>query len=293
MKETTKSFLNLFFNPGETICVSDSEYGYHSIEQSEIGGEIKLISPSSKVSDRVILEGDINLIALNPIKGFRDDVSVTSFRSFLVEMDGESLQDQVKYVKEMEMPYSVCVFSGNKSMHFGIVLDQDMPSEEIYRVLAEWILNIMKKADQVTKNPSRSIRFPGNKRKNGRELIQSMIELKQRVSYNKLSEWLNKYPEENPTLKHMMERAKRPIYSLNIDSIPVWVMDKITKGIDPSRGRNNEWSSIAFSLAKAGYSYEEMRGYLEPFFEPDVDFKTKEWLNILKSAHRKVMKEIR
>ncbi|WP_214676866.1 hypothetical protein, partial [Escherichia coli] len=85
-------------------------------------------SPKEDKDVRFIKEDRINLIAINPIKGWRRDDQVTAFRTFLIELDDGSLEEQSKYVKEMDMPFTACIFSGNKSLHFAITLDQDLPT---------------------------------------------------------------------------------------------------------------------------------------------------------------------
>ena len=94
VKETTKTFLNLFFNEGEGICVSDCNGGYHSVEQEL--DKVTLISPTEGKDPRDITEDDINLVAINPVSGWRRDKNVTAFRSFLIEMDEGSIPEQKK-----------------------------------------------------------------------------------------------------------------------------------------------------------------------------------------------------
>jgi hypothetical protein len=171
MHETAKQVFNLMFRPGETVCVSPNKFGYHSIPlENAINGPVVLVPTADSVAKRGLvfedaierIESDkVILCALNPIKGYRDDLSCTAFRNFLVEMDTGSIDDQLAYIKKLGMPYSAAIFSGNKSVHFLLSLDKDLPSENVYRALAEWILNIVTLADQNTKNPSRSIRVPG------------------------------------------------------------------------------------------------------------------------------------
>lgn len=167
MKEVHKEFLNLLFDKEETICVSDCAGGYHSISQDDLLGDITLVSPKVEKLDRTIKASDINLVAINPINGFRRDKEVTAFRTFLMELDEGSLSEQKKYMDTMEVPYSICIFSGNKSLHYGIVLDKPLANKAIWSQINLWILNILKQADQQCKNPSRSIRFPGNIEKMG------------------------------------------------------------------------------------------------------------------------------
>ena len=87
MTKISSDFLGLLFNPGETICVSPNKFGYHSVPLTSIDQGIHLISPREDKAPITIAEKDINLVAINPINGFRRDANVTSFRSFLVEVD--------------------------------------------------------------------------------------------------------------------------------------------------------------------------------------------------------------
>lgn len=289
MKETTEKFLNLFYKEGEHVCISHDGYGYHSIPQGDLDKVITLKSPNEKVKDQEIVENEILLASINPVDGYRRDENVTAFRSFLVEMDDGSLKDQMDYIKDIGMPYSICVYSGNKSLHFGIVLDEDIPTIDIWRDIAEWILNIVTKADSQTKNPTRSIRFPGNVRKDGKGKMQEMIDFKGKVRSSQLSSWLNKYEDKNPAKIRLNNMKKRkPVKKVN--GIPKWVVDKLENGIDESNGRNNEWFAIAMELAKAGYTGDEMISYTEGYFSPERDFTQREWESIMKYAHQRAMR---
>lgn len=279
MKELSKEFLNLFFNKDETICVSDCQGGYHSIKQEL--DEINLISPKEDKEDRKIKESDVTLVAINPIKGWRRDENVTAYRTFMVECDDMSLEDQYKYIKSMEFPYSYCCFSGGKSLHFGLVLDKDIPSEEIYRHTSQWILNILEKADSNTKNPSRSIRFPGNIRKNtGKE--QKLVEMKGRVSLEVLSEWLNRYPSKVP--KPMVKKHKNT-GSANIKGIGEWAKKALVEGVHNMEGsRNQTWMAIGCEFAMNGFDLDDTIHHLSRYFEEQNDFREREWADAVKSG---------
>lgn len=289
MRESTKQVLDLFFKKGETICVSHNDYGYHSVEQDSLNGAIEQISPKEDRDPEYINEEDICLMAINPINGFRRDENVTAYRSFMVEIDDGPLADQMKYIKDSGLPYSICVFSGNKSLHFGIVLEQDLPSEDLWRDVAEWILNILDKADPMTKNPTRSIRFPNNIRPNGKKQLQKLLEFNGKVKYSELAKWLQKHPKANPAEKRKHERVSIP---RTVGGIPQWVLDKLQFGIDESKGRNNEWFSIAMELAKSGFDSDEMIGYCEEFFTPDRDFTLSEWKTIMRHAHKRALRKL-
>ena len=149
MDPTGQSLLKLLFNEGETICVSNNEFGFHSIPlESALDGEVELLSPNDKVSLTHCHSSDLILAAINPINGFRRDSNVTAFRSFLVEIDIGTIKEQVNTIAHIKMPFSSQVFSGNKSVHTIITLDSDLSSEKNYRFTAEWILNIVTSADK-------------------------------------------------------------------------------------------------------------------------------------------------
>jgi hypothetical protein len=281
MRKVTKDFLNLFFNKGETICVSDCQGGYHSISQEELEGDIRLVSPKEGKKDRFTREEFVKLVAINPIKGWRRDDNTTAYRTFLVECDDMSLEEQYDYIHNMGFPYSYCCFSGNKSLHFALVLDRDIPSESIYRHTAEWILNILEKADQMTKNPTRSVRFPGVFRQDtGKE--QRLVHMKKRISLDELGRWLNKHPHKAPT---PMVRRPRNFGKFNMEGVGGWAKDKLMEGVHNLDGsRNQTWMSIGCEFAMNGMSLDETIHHLNRYYEEQPDFKEKEWLDAVKNG---------
>jgi hypothetical protein len=260
-----QAFLNLLFNPDEEVCATSNKYACES-------------SPVSSIKCKP------ELIAINPIKGWRCDEDVTAYRTFLVELDYGPLQEQHEYVKSLDMPYSVCVFSGNKSLHFGIVLKQDLPSEEIYRFIGKWILNIVDKADQVTKNPSRSIRFPGHIRNGIRE--QKLLEIKDRVEVEELYKWLNRYPDKKPQPRAKNNKPRN--ITADIANLPGWVIKILQDGVPEGKSRNQTWFGIGYEMYCAGFDEDTTIETLEPFYTEENDFRYKEWhdtvLNGLKKA---------
>lgn len=284
MKEVSKEFLSTLFDEGEEICISHDGYAYKSLPQDSLNGPITLISNNPNVKPRSISENDITLVAINPITGPRNDQSVTAYRSFLIECDDGSLEDQLKYVEDSGMPYSVCVFSGNKSLHFGIVLDEPYTHESIWRTVNEWILKIMSRADQQTKNPSRSIRFPGNVRKDGRGLRQVLIKNKGRVKKTDLNIWLNKHIDKKPK-KVKAKSQKGGI--VDVTNIPDWIRDYWDNGVTTER--NKTWFSIACWFAeKDNFDAERFIEYWDNVFVEEYDFTRQEWETTVKSAFKRI-----
>lgn len=281
MHESGKKLLSLMFRQGETVCVSHNKYGYHSIPlEKALDGELTMVSPNPDYEFEKIKSTDVKLVALNPIKGFREDLNCTAFRNFMVEMDYGPLKEQLEYAQKIGLPYSACVFSGSKSLHFLISVDQDLPSEKVWRMFAEWILNVATAADPNTKNPSRGLRVAGAEREPGKK--QVMVDWRGQTKLADLVAWLSKYPGAKPK-----EPEKRVISgTADFSKLKPWVPQRLANGLRSDQGRNKQWFSIACEFALAGYSEDDTIEMLTEYFNPDRDFKEREWLTSIKSAFK-------
>lgn len=264
MNQEVKDFLQTLYNPEEEVCWSTNEKATYSTLQ-----------------DKIDLE-NTQLIAINPIKGKRNDVNVIAHRTILVELDEGTLPEQWQYVQRMEMPFSVCIFSGNKSLHFGITVDEDFLSYDVYYWVAQWILNIMALADPNTKNPSRSIRFPGVQRKDGKKKKQDLFINNGRISKKKLYEWLRKFPKLEPK-----EYEEREVVLNEKDalSLPDWVFRVLQRGVIEG-SRNRQYFAVGCEFFKAGYSLEEAKDRIVQYVEFDKDFKEPELFSTIVSAYQ-------
>lgn len=282
MHKTGQDLLNLMFREGESICVSDSKYAYHSVYlNSALSDSVKLVSPNPEYGIKEVNTNTLTLVALNPITGWRNDESVTAFRNFLIEMDYGPLPQQLAYVKKIGLPYSAAIFSGNKSLHFLISLDTDLKSEKMWRTMAEWTLSIATAADQNTKFPSVQIRIPGAYREPGKR--QLIVENRGPTSRKDFIAWLSKYPNAKPKVEE-----KRVINGeADFSKLKKWVPQRLANGnIGAKYGRNKEWYAIAYEFAICGYNLENTMDVLSGYFIPDRDFKEKEWKTTIKSAFK-------
>ena len=278
------------FRPGETVCVSHNQYSYHSIPLGNaLDGLATLVPTSDSATKRKLtLEQSIEKIdtgqlifcSLNPIKGYREDINCTAYRNFLIEVDYGPLKEQLAYIKNIGLPYSAVVFSGNKSLHFLVSLDQDLPSEDVYRLFSEWTLNVVSLADSKTKNPSRMIRIPGAYREPKKKQI--LVELKGKTKLDSLVTWLNKYPNSKPAGREKRTPSENP----NFNNIKPWCVDLLVNGLKPDKGRNQQWYSIAMEFCLSGYSEDDTVGVLSQFFISDRDFKEREWKTCIRSAFK-------
>jgi hypothetical protein len=290
MNENGKKMLSLMFRKGERICCSPDKFGYHSIPlENAMSESITLVSPNENIPIVTMPSDSIVLVALNPMKkGFRTDENCSGYRNFLVEIDGISTMDaQIDYIKRLGLPYSAMVWSGSKSLHTLISLDTDLPSEKTWRMFAQWILSIAGLADQQTKNPSRSIRIPGNiRRETGNE--QKLVEFKGPVKLIQLVDFLKKHMEAQPK-----EPEKRTVHpNANFNGIRKWCLDLLEEGLKADRGRNNQWYAIAYEFALSGYTEDETIQILGNYFTSERGFKEREWLVTIKSAFKHAYEEM-
>jgi hypothetical protein len=185
------------------------------------------------------------------------------------------------YVKKLGLPYSAAIFSGNKSIHFLVSLSEDLPNEKIWRMFAEWILNIVTLADSKTKNPSRSIRIPGVWREPTK--LQRLIEIKPAITQKQLAAWLAKHPEAKP----QPYVKRQPSEKADFGQIAPWVIDKLKNGIDVTKGRNQQWYGIACEFYLSGFSLDATMDVLSEYFTPERDFKEREWKTTIASAFKR------
>jgi len=287
MNDNQKKFMKLLFNEGETVCVSHNKFAFHSIAQDELfNDKVLLISNNEKAKPHSVLFEDINLVSVNPVAGYRNDANCTAYRSFLIEVDNMDLSIQRQYIEEeIKLPFSSCIFSGNKSYHYVVSLDEPLPNIEMYNFFAQWILNICSHADQQTKNPSRATRFPDNIRNDGRN--QDVVHIGSRISQEELFRWLYQWEVRKPIQRSRpLENFSRHFHN----TVPPWVQEDLKNEI--TTNRNTTWFKHACSCFKNGWSLEDLIIELEPHFQPEFDFTKKEWLGVLKSAYKKTNRDV-
>lgn len=281
MNDQAKSLLKLMFDENDTICVSDSKFAYHSVPyKTVISEEIPLVSSNEKVPVKKVQSDKLILVSLNPINGFRSDANCYKFKNFLLELDYSDLKSQKEYIERLGIPISACIYSGNKSLHFLISLSKSLPSEKVYRFFSEWILNVATLCDSNCKNPSRSIRLPGNIRPDTGKM-QTLEEIRGTVELEDLIKWLNLHPDSRPKERPVRKMAEKP----DFEKVSSWVKEMVYSGIKPPN-RNKKWFSAAVEFALSGYEESDTIQILGNYFEPEADFKEKEWKTAIKSAFK-------
>lgn len=182
---TTLEFLQTLFNEGEKVCYSSTPFGTFAW------------SLESWRPDDVYF-------SINPLLGARADSNVGAYRNILLEFDSISLDEQKEIIKEI--PYSTLVYSGGKSLHAIISLSQPCETPQSYRMLVERIYKKYPQADKANKNPSRFSRLGGQFRPDT-EKLQTILDLRPRLTTEQLEKWLGPEPVELPKpRKHRRQR---------------------------------------------------------------------------------------
>jgi len=172
-----EEYLEALFDAEEFVCSADNPF-------------------ETKVTKLEGVSRDDAYITLNPLRGesSRADKNTDKFRNFLVEFDDLILDKQLLHVEEIGMPFTTCVFSGNKSFHFVISLQDPLQDRKEYDRLVRWLYAAVPDADPSCKNPSRFTRLGGGTHKNGTK--QDIEQLRGRVSQEELVAWLSSRCEQ-------------------------------------------------------------------------------------------------
>lgn len=170
-------------------------------------------------------------LVINPMRfgSTRSIENITKFRSFLVEMDNHTIDEQKQIIKDKGMPWSTAVYSGGKSIHFIISLETPVTGEE-YRRIARKIYDAMEikslKEDQGNKNASRFSRCPNAFRRNKRA-YQHLLKVNGRIPNQVLFDWfdLMGIKEENYIKKEVIVK-EIPVGSIEADVKEKWATVK-------------------------------------------------------------------
>ncbi len=152
----------------------------------------------------------------HPDVGRRAGVNVTTFRSFLIECDKGSLDEQREYIDRLQIPYCMATYSGSKSIHFVVSLQNDVTSEE-WVAAAERLAVLIKGADRkALTDRVRFSRMPSHIRKDkGREQSLVFLDINRRPTLEDLNKMLDYRGANVPTYKRIL--GPRKIYSRTDD----------------------------------------------------------------------------
>jgi hypothetical protein len=126
----------------------------------------------------------------------RADVNVVKHRNILLEMDGYSIDEQKEIIKNSCLPWSTAVYSGGKSIHFIISLQEPLSAKD-WKSLVSRVHRHIPQVDKACKNASRLSRCPGVFRKD-KQKEQLLLRVKTRVSFKEVDDVLNSFGIEEP-----------------------------------------------------------------------------------------------
>lgn len=245
------------FDDDELVCISENCYG----------------TALKNIPD--IFHTSYNFVSINPMHTKRADANVTCFRNILLEFDSIAPHEQLEIITNI--PHTTVVWSGGKSYHCIISLQEPCKTREEYDQLVRAIYNKVPQVDKSAKNPSRFTRAPGVYRENGQE--QTLVHVKTRVHRAELDAWLGPVKEESKS----RELKKRLPLQLSLSTYKFLSNGCYGEGT----GRNNMLFTAACDMCRASYSLSEAISMLLPC----TDLREAEAIRTINSAYRTVKRD--
>lgn len=227
----SKNYLKLLIDDGEGFCAGNF-YETKIKNCLDATPEFISINPLSNSKDHAYF---LNEEKYSEDRPRRADLNVTSFRNFLFEIDVLPLDDQLKIFKSSKIPFNSLVFSGGKSIHAILSLEDGLSLDphtiigvdsykEVWERMAAQINrearilgydpSVKSFVDSSCKNPSRFTRFPGFLR-NG-EMEQSQIFLSPiRLDHENFYSLLDSCPRVLKRRKSSVEKPEDVVYNYN------------------------------------------------------------------------------
>lgn len=197
--KSKKDFYNILFDKGEGIAyqTDHGEFGtdsfyktnkvlVHNEDQDEYNFDYQYycINPIHPTVDNCHNEGD-------DYKPRAKICNVTSFRNFAIEFDDDTLSEQKRKLGIAKPPISAVIFSGSKSLHTPIALEEGVTEDEysaIFEAIKQTLLKFDLKLDKQCKNPNRLTRAPFQLRHDNR-VEQTLLGSRKRVPNQNLFDW--------------------------------------------------------------------------------------------------------
>ena len=222
------NFFKVLFDEGDSICAGSMYTSDVGPICSAPGPEFFSVNPLALDRDHLHFLKD----SYDENRGRRADMNVTSYRNFVFEMDSIPVDDQLAIYEACRIPFSTLVYSGGKSVHAVLSLEEPLDVEphtqdgvmyykKVWERLAAAIDWDAKAAgyslpdgkpsfvDSACKNPSRFTRFPNSIRNNGEE--QSLLMVGSRISNGDFGDLLVNCPKVFKSLSYEMNVPEKEI----------------------------------------------------------------------------------
>ncbi len=216
---------------------------------------------------------------INPItKGkTRSIKGVQHFRNFMFEIDNDEsgntvpLQKQKEIITEAGLPWTTCVYSGGKSLHWIVSLATPLNDAIEYRIWWKMMVSILNKTanklgydlvfDNNVKDPSRFSRCPNTIRSNGKK--QELISVRERRTEHEILKW---FSDNNITFEEFTPKpSKFDISEVNENANDEERFEYITKVLmrnqEYVKGNMNAWQFTFARLCRRTGMAEDMTRY--------------------------------
>lgn len=232
---TLERFLATLFKPGEQTCFATHPY------------DVQIASKPAESS---------LWFSINPLRANRSDANVVSYRNFLLELDSVPLNQQIELVRS-KIPVTSIVYSGSKSYHFIISLQEDLPDKAAYRRVIRGLMEAIPEADKSTKNPSRLSRLPFRLRPET-NLLQELVYLGSPIPLAKL-------PEPAP-----YHEPKPP--AQNVQYVSSQLLEVLHTGVDNYiaahfSGRNQFFYWLGKRCSELGHTRPEKQKIVDKYYD--------------------------
>ena len=272
----TKDFYECLFDPQDLAV---------------FGNNIYAIKPTKAISTGV--KEDKPMFSINPtLQGkTRSIKGVKSFRNFLFEIDEDNNKNKVplsiqeEIIQASNFPWSTCVFSGGKSLHWILSLETPLEDESEYRIywlMMESILNRTAadlgynlKFDAGVKDPCRFSRCAGAVRVDTYS-IQELQGVRGRVSNADVSKW---FDDNQTTIEDFIPKPTHfeigSINELADDQVKFdFIVNTIMKNNPYEQGSRNRWQFAFSRLARrCGIAESNCRNYISTYCEGGIDHR--------------------
>ena len=120
MSTSRVKVLKLLFNDHEKTCVGNAK-STRPVNPFNIEGEFYCVNPLASVD-----VGHNQKPHYSYMKPRRADINVSQFRNFVFEIDELPLEQQIKVIEECDINFTAIVYSGGKSYHCLICLEEGL-----------------------------------------------------------------------------------------------------------------------------------------------------------------------
>ena len=159
----------------------------------------------------------INPAHITPSNGV-SNATVDVYRTFLFELDEGTLQEQASFWKRTKIPASAMIYTGGKSIHVLLTLEEPFNSLELYQAFHRTIvqrlsLNFGARPDADTCQPNRTTKIPGFNRptKDGQPGQDAkLLMLDRRISIEEFKQWQALIGVTQEMIKLNVSQPKRP-----------------------------------------------------------------------------------